>query len=44
VGSFFFCLPPAVAIVSASGGEGGVVGFSIGIFIGIPSDSGGKDG
>jgi hypothetical protein len=37
VGSFFFLLPPAVAVVLVSGGEGGVVGVSIGICIGIPS-------
>jgi hypothetical protein len=40
VGSFFFCLPPAMA-----GGlvSGGVVGVSMGIVMGIPSFWGGRD-
>jgi hypothetical protein len=38
------CLPPAVVVVLASGGEGGAVGVSTGICIGIPLDWGGRDG
>ena len=44
MGSFVFLLPPSVVVVLASGGEGGVVGVRIGICIGIPSISGGRDG
>jgi hypothetical protein len=44
VGSFFFPLPPTAVVAPASGGEGVVVGVSIGIFIGIPSIWGGRDG
>jgi hypothetical protein len=44
VGSFFFLLPPTVAVVLASGGEGGAVGVRTGICIGIPSVWGGRDG
>jgi hypothetical protein len=40
VGSFFFRLPPAVVVVLVSGGEGGAVGVSIGIYIEIPSSLG----
>jgi hypothetical protein len=31
VGSFFFRLPPAVAVVLVIGGEGGMAGVSTGI-------------
>jgi hypothetical protein len=44
VGSFFFYLPLAMVVVLASGGEGGSVGVRTGIFIGIPSVWGGRDG
>jgi hypothetical protein len=44
VGSFFFRLPPAIAVVLVIGGEGGVARVSTGICIGIPSDWGGRDG
>jgi hypothetical protein len=37
VGSFFLCLPPAIAVVVASGDASGVVGVGTGIYIGIPS-------
>jgi hypothetical protein len=38
VGSFFFRLPPAVAMVLTIGGEGSVARVSTAIYIGIPSD------
>jgi hypothetical protein len=44
VGYLFFLLPPTVEVVLASGGEGGLVGVSIGICSGIPSNWGGRDG
>jgi hypothetical protein len=44
VGSFFFHLPPAAVVVLVSGVEGGVVGVSTGICIGIPYVWGGMDG
>jgi hypothetical protein len=43
VGSLIFCLPPTVAVVLVSGGVGGVVGVSIGIYIEIPFVWGGRD-
>jgi hypothetical protein len=44
VGSFFFHLPPSVARGLMSGGAGGMVGVSMGIYIGIPSVWGLRDG
>jgi hypothetical protein len=44
VGSFFFCLPPIVVGSLVSQGVEGMVGVSMGIFIGIPSVWGGRDG
>ena len=44
VGSFFFLLPPAVVGGLGSGGVEGVVGVSMGIFIGIPFVWGRRDG
>jgi hypothetical protein len=38
MGSLFFRLSPAMAVVLEIGGEGGVVGACTGIFIRIPSD------
>ena len=43
-GSFFFRLPLAVAGVLVSGSVGGMVGVSMGIYIGVPSIWGGRDG
>jgi hypothetical protein len=43
VGSFFFYLPSVVEGGVVSGGVGGMVGVSMGIFIGIPSVWGGRD-
>jgi hypothetical protein len=42
--SFFFCLPLAIAMVLVIRGEGGVSAVSTRIYIGIPSDWGGRDG
>jgi hypothetical protein len=36
VGSFFFCLPPTVAVVLVSEGVDGAVGVGTGIYIRIP--------
>jgi hypothetical protein len=44
VGSFFFLLPPTVAVILESGGEGGAVRVRCGIFIRIPLVWGGRDG
>jgi hypothetical protein len=44
MGSFFFCLPPAIAGVITSEGVGEMVGVSMGICIGIPFVWGGRDG
>jgi hypothetical protein len=44
MGSFFFHMPLAIAVVLVSGVVGGVVGVSIGICISIPYVWGGRDG